>query len=285
MKGASVEVAVTTAPAMVDLVVGSLTALGFDGFWEDEGVLRCYIAESLWTPALEIDLQNTLRALFTDRPSPDISLSRLEQHNWNEEWEKSLHPIKVSDRFVISPSWSQYRPAPGETVITIDPKMSFGTGYHESTRIALRLMEHHVRRGDRVLDIGTGTGVLAIAAIALGAAEAVGVDIDEWSIENARENVVTNRAEHISILHGSIDAVPEHSFDLVLANIQRNVIVELLPHIGRRLVKEGAVIFSGLLSTDLPGVIQELRNNGFSSIGTAGENEWSGIVARLHGTE
>jgi ribosomal protein L11 methyltransferase len=279
MKGASIEVAIHTETPMVDLVVGTLSGLGFDGFWEDSGLLRCYVAASRWNPRLQEDVQRALRSLFGDRPLPRVSITTIDPRNWNGEWEKSIQPIRVSDRVVIRPSWHPYDAAPGEIVITIDPKMSFGTGYHESTRIIVRMMERHVRPNDHVLDCGTGTGILAIAAIALGAGSVVGVDTDEWSYDNAMENVLGNKAENITILHGSIEAVPDDSFDLILANIQRNVIVSLLPGITSHLRHGGVALFSGLLAADGQEVARELTDSGFTVLETAAENGWIGIAA------
>ena len=114
------------------------------------------------------------------------------EKNWNSAWEETIRPIRVSERIVVAPTWHPFNGGPGDIVLTIDPKMSFGTGYHESTRLLLGLMERHLRIGARVLDAGTGTGILAIAALKLGAASAIAFDIDEWSFVNAVDNTRLN---------------------------------------------------------------------------------------------
>jgi ribosomal protein L11 methyltransferase len=228
---------------------------------------------------VEADLERSLRQLFEPQDPPRMAISTLENRNWNEEWEQSIRPIKVSERVVIRPSWQDYHPSPGEMVITIDPKMSFGTGYHESTRLVIRMMERHLRPDDRVLDIGTGTGILAIAAVALGAASAVGVDTDEWAYTNARENVLGNGTANISIVQGSIESIGESVFTLILANIQRSIILDLLPEIGRRLASGGIALFSGLLASDGNDVANELTKNRFMILETIQENGWIGIAA------
>lgn len=280
MKSAMIEVSVFTDISQFDLLVGALSGLGFEGFWEDGGTLKCYIPVSQWNPDRKADFEHSVQQLFQRKPPPRITVSTLEEHNWNEEWEKSIQPIKVGNRVVIRPSWHDYIPTREEIVITIDPKMSFGTGYHESTRLVIRMMEEHLRRGDRVLDIGTGTGILAIAAVKLGADSAIGVDTDEWAYNNAMENVRTNGAGTVSIVLGSIDNIPQSSFSLILANIQRNAILALLPEISRRLAPEGVALFSGLLTSDERDVVTALEHSRFTVLETTRENGWIGIAAR-----
>jgi ribosomal protein L11 methyltransferase len=182
---------------------------------------------------------------------------------------------------VITPSWHPYEAAPGEQVLTIDPKMSFGTGYHESTRLILRLLEQNIRRGDSVLDMGTGTGVLAIAAVKLGAAQATGVDVDEWSYDNACENARLNHVEdRITILHGDISATPAGPFTLILANIQRTVLLDMLPVLVRRLRAGGRLLLAGLLREDREIMMEHLRSEGMTLSGELSENEWIAIAAR-----
>ena len=121
--------------------------------------------------------------------SYEYSLNEFEETNWNEEWEKNLKVIKVTGKIVIKPSFRDYSPSEGEIVITIDPKMSFGTGEHQTTKLMLSMCEKHIEKNIKVLDVGTGTGVLAIASVMLGADYALGIDNDEWCYENALENI------------------------------------------------------------------------------------------------
>ena len=217
------EVSITGEPGLLEHLIGLLSQLGFEGFWEDEGTLRGYISGHRWRPDLQEEIEKLL--LLVMRPGsmtrPGLTVRTIEDRNWNEEWERTIRPIRVSDRIVIRPTWQEYRAAPGEIVLIIDPKMSFGTGYHETTRLTLRLMETHLRPGATVLDVGTGTGILAVAAIRLGASHAVATDIDEWSAENARENALIDlnqrivRISHIHLnlpvigIHDHFDGVPD----------------------------------------------------------------------------
>ncbi len=278
-----IEVAIEAEEELRDRIVALLGQLGFEGFWEDGPVLRSYISESRWTSAMPEEVERTVNLITRSSRStrPAITTRRIQEQNWNEEWEKTIRPIHVSERTVITPSWHHYEPAPGELVLTIDPKMSFGTGYHESTRLILRLLEQHIRTGDSVLDMGTGTGVLAIAAVRLGAADAAGIDIDEWSYDNACENIRLNHVEdHITILHGDITATPAGPFTLILANIQRTVLLEMLPLLVRRLSAEGRLLLAGLLHDDRDIMMEQLRHQGLTLLDEVSENEWIAIAAR-----
>jgi len=278
-----IEVAIEAEEELRDRIVALLGQLGFEGFWEDGAVLRSYISESRWTPAMPDEVERTVSLITRSSRStrPAITTRRIQEQNWNEEWKKTIRPIHVSERTVITPSWHPYEPAPGELVLTIDPKMSFGTGYHESTRLILRLLEEHIRIGDSVLDMGTGTGVLAIAAVRLGAADATGIDVDEWSYENACENIRLNHVQdRITILHGDITATPAGPFTLILANIQRTVLLEMLPLLVRRLRAGGRLLLAGLLHDDREIMMEQLRHEGMTLLNELSENEWTAIAAR-----
>jgi ribosomal protein L11 methyltransferase len=199
----------------------------------------------------------------------------VEEKNWNEAWEATIRPIQVTERIVIAPTWHPHTARPGEIVLTIDPKMSFGTGYHETTRLMLRLMEKHLSPGDTVLDVGTGTGVLAIAALKLGAARAIGVDNDEWSFSNARENSSLNGVDHLfSARLGELEQVPERGFGLVVANIQKNVIEGMLPGLTGRAAPGGRLLFSGLLTSDREAILASFAAAGLTLLEEMTENEW-----------
>jgi ribosomal protein L11 methyltransferase len=278
-----IEVAIEAEEELRDRIVALLGQIGFEGFWEDGSLLRSYISESRWTPAMPDEVERTVNLITRSSRSarPAITTRRIQEQNWNEEWEKTIRPIHVSERTVITPSWHPYDAAPGELVLTIDPKMSFGTGYHESTRLILRLLEQHIRTGDTVLDMGTGTGVLAIAAVKLGAADATGVDIDEWSYDNACENIRLNHVEdRITILHGDITATPAGPFTLILANIQRTVLLEVLPVLVRRLRAGGRLLLAGLLRDDRDIMVEQLGREGMTLLNEVSENEWIAIAAR-----
>jgi ribosomal protein L11 methyltransferase len=277
-----IEVEIRADATLAENLAAILSQLGFEGFWEDEGALRCYISAARWTPGFLEEVQTTtaLVARSSSSPAPRIQVHTLENKNWNAEWEKTIQPIRVSDRIVISPSWHTVSPRPGDIVLTIDPKMSFGTGYHETTRLMLRLMESAVRPGTTMLDVGTGTGVLAIAGVKLGCASAVACDVDEWSYENARENAGVNGvADRVTVILGDISRTPRDPFGLVTANIQRNVIVPILDDLKARCANGGLLLLSGLLLRDEEEILSCLRKLGFAVSERLMENEWLALAA------
>jgi ribosomal protein L11 methyltransferase len=278
-----IEVSVLADEELSEKLAGIFAQLGFEGFWEDTPALRCYISSDRWSPALMRDVESiaSLVARSSISVTPKIFARTLQNQNWNEKWEKTIRPIQVSERIVIAPTWHEYKPLPGQIVLTIDPKMSFGTGYHESTRLVLKLLERHLSQGMRVLDVGTGTGVLALAALKLGASSAVAVDNDEWSYDNALENMRLNHVEgRLKIIHGEIASVPPSTFDLILANIQRSVIEGILDEMKELLAGNGLLLLSGLLVTDREAILRKLQESGFSVEEEMAENEWIAVAAR-----
>jgi ribosomal protein L11 methyltransferase len=274
-----IHIAVPPDEELRQILPAALSELGFDGFSEDERGIHCFIKKGDWYDSIEHilkDLSEQLNLPFIQL----LSISEIVNQNWNEKWEQSIKPIHVSDRIVITPSWHPIEDK-DKIVITIDPKMTFGTGYHESTRLMLRLMEQNVQPGSRVLDVGTGTGILAIVSIKLGAKHAVGIDLDEWTKMNGEENVERNAvSEHVEIRIGSLDVVNEPSFDLILANIIRNTILELMDGLIAKLSPTGMMLLSGLLVTDREPIEKALNQRNFHIIAVLQENEWIAIAAR-----
>ena len=277
MAGGYVEVAITAGPVLSENLTGILSQLGFEGFWESEGSLRGYISADRCTPFFLDEIRSVvaLVARSSAAPLPSIQVNSIAEQNWNAEWEKTITPIRITDRLVIAPSWHAVAAAPGEIVLTIDPKMSFGTGYHETTRLMLRMLETRIQPGMHVLDVGTGTGILAIAALRMGAEHATGCDVDPWSIENARENALVNQvAERCTILLGEVGVTPSGPYDLVLANIQLNIIALILGNLKERCAPGGTILLAGLLLQDEEEIRSLIAREGLTVAERISENEW-----------
>ncbi len=285
-----IELALTADPALFDECIGVLSLQGFDGFWEDGATLRCYIGSQQWSDGAEDHVAALLDPIARAHgvPPPTIVRSVIPEKDWNKEWEDSLTPIRATDRIVVTPSWHLARASaehPGKIILVIDPKMSFGTGYHETTRLTLLLLERHLRTGARMLDVGTGTGILAIASVKLGAASAVGVDTDGWAAANALENARANGVENqVRIVQGELASVPGTGFDVIAANIQRNVIEELLPGMIGLLNPHGMLLLSGLLAQDGVPVREAIERRGGVIREELAENEWLAFAAAFGGT-
>lgn len=244
------------------------------GFLEEENTWEAYFSCDAWDGGVADAFNASLHRLQLDIV---YDVERFEKQNWNKEWEDSITPVRVSDRIVITPSWHTVDTREGEILLVIDPKMSFGTGFHATTRLMLRLMEQAVHPGDTVLDVGTGTGVLAIAAVKLGAEAAEGMDIDEWSKENAEENCIRNGVlSHVRIHHGSLETVLG-PYDLILSNITRNDNIEMLPALAGMLRRGGRIVLSGFYTTDRSDMLSALRDNGFTMTAEMAEDEWHAI--------
>lgn len=261
-----------------EILPGVISDLGFEGFVEDDRGIHCYIKKELWVSTMDSAIRDMSEQLHLPL-FEIINITEIENQNWNAEWEKSVRPIFVTDSIVITPSWHPVDDN-GKMVITIDPKMTFGTGYHETTRLVLRAMEGLVTGTTRVLDVGTGTGILSIAAAKLGAEKAIGIDIDEWSLDNGIENTIRNKVEHIvEIRIGSLETVHENDFTLIVANIVRNTLLELLDGMIGKLAENGTLILSGLLEKDKSIIEEALVRRHLSIVSVLQENEWIALTA------
>lgn len=263
-------------PALLEDIQALLAFFEPLGFLEEEEYWTVTFGSGQWREH-GMEITSLLKERF-----PFLHFSRrvIPQENWNRQWEESIRPVRVSERILIAPSWNVPDAPPGGIVILIDPKMSFGTGYHPTTRLVLRLLEKHVQGGERMLDIGTGTGILAIAARKLGAAYALGVDNDEWSYDNAVENVGRNGATGIDIIFGSLE-VAQGTFALVVANITKNDIVAMLPEILVRGGPGAVFLFSGILAADRGEIEEEFALRGLRVLERLVEEEWIAFATAL----
>jgi ribosomal protein L11 methyltransferase len=197
---------------------------------------------------------------------------------WGERWRDFFQPVRVTDRILVGPPWAEMIPSPGGFAIRIEPKMAFGTGRHESTRLALRELERVVGAEDRVLDLGTGSAILAIAAAGLGA-RVLAVDIDPVALENARENLDLNGVtDRVEIRCGSLDQVGETGFAAIAANIQTSVLIPMLGGLRERLRPGGRLVLSGILEREEAEVRAALERAGWGPPEIRGEGEWIAIV-------
>ena len=274
------EVRISAPEDLWELLLPALGELGSCGFLEEEENLTAYFPLSGDTVSDAGFRAELLRILRTFSANASVTLNEISDRNWNAAWERSLAPVEIGRRLVIKPSWTGYDNRSGRQIVLIDPKMSFGTGYHESTRLILELLEHHIRPGASVIDVGTGTGVLAIAAVLLGAAAAKGIDIDEWSLANGRENILQNNvADRVTISDRPLPSFGDGAADLVMANILRATLLDMLPEFHRILRPGGVLLLSGLLQNERTVMLEALARHGFQLREELAEHEWIAIGA------
>ncbi len=273
------EFTITSQPFLPELLQGVLWELNISGIQEEENLIKVFCEEG--NSANEREISEQLQKLVGEKVIESFVVIEnvLENKNWNEEWEKSREVIIVSDRLVIKPSFKEYNPSPNQIVITIDPKMSFGTGEHQSTKLSLLLLEEYVEKDMRILDVGTGTAVLAIASVKLSASNVIAIDNDEWSYENSIENCEVNKVEEkVDVRLCEIKNVNERNFDLIVANIQRDILLQIKQEISERIRKKGVIILSGLLTQDKEEIQSEYEKLNFTLVESKTFGEWISLV-------
>ena len=213
-----------------------------------------------------------------------LTLTYAEEEDWANAWKQYFKPTKVGDRLVIVPSWEAYAPAPDELILKLDPGMAFGTGGHPTTRLCMQVLETTVKPGMKIADIGTGSGILSIAAARLGALQVLATDIDPLACRIARENVVVNELEGaIAVLDLAQFDSKAQECDLIVANILAATIIELAPSIAPRLKPGGIFIGSGIVTEYHAAVREALAEVGLELIETRSEDIWVCLVAKTHG--
>ncbi len=249
---------------IADILIATMSRIGYEGFqYTDTGFtayITCEQFEEERIQKLEI-----LQSLAVDYQI-DWNFSVLQDRDWNLEWEKNFTPIVVDNRILIRAGFHPTIPGIDYDII-IEPKMSFGTGHHPTTTLMLEtLLDFSGQmKGKRVLDMGCGTGILSILAAKLGASTVTGIDIDEWSYRNARENIENNQLQNIQIKIGNAGLLEkEKEFDFILANINRNILLTDMPFYERCLKDGGILIMSGFYTQDLPSIRQKAAELGMT---------------------
>ena len=280
MKKSYKEFLITAEPLNVEVLSSVLWELNIDGISEEINCIKVFtqdqsIDEDIIKNSLEELKKNNLIRNY------DVQENVIYEKNWNEEWEKSREVIHITDRIVIKPTFKDYKPKQSEIVITLDPKMSFGTGEHATTKICIKFLEKYVQPNFRALDVGSGTAILSIVAAKLGASKVIAFDIDEWSLSNGKENIKLNNVEDIvDVRLCELKDIAEKDFDLIVANIQRNVLLELASGINERLHSGGILILSGLLENDRQIITEKYSEHSLKEIDYMQIDEWIGIVFR-----
>ena len=310
------QVEIFTTPAGIDPLSAALEEIGISGFvvrnpedfeeflagkqgkWDlvDESLMQLREGQSSLTFYLPQgdDLQERLaqvdsalarlRALDKNKqwgPLDECVLTNVEEESWQDSWKQFWKPTHIGKALVVCPSWEEYTRAPGETVLRLDPGMAFGTGTHESTRLCMELAESVIKGGERVLDLGCGSGILAITALLLGANSALGIDIDQVAVSTCTENAALNGLEgRVSFLKGNLADGVSGLFEVVFANIIADVILELATDIPRLLAPGGVFIASGIISERAGETEAALESTGLRLVFKLEQGGWVAFMFR-----
>jgi ribosomal protein L11 methyltransferase len=260
-------------------------------------IVKTYLPPDETAAGLRQKIEEGLWHLGRLYPLGEPTIRELAESDWAEAWKAHYHVLRAGRRLVIVPAWETYEPAPGEVVIRLEPGMAFGTGLHPTTRLCLEAIEAHLRPGGTVVDVGTGSGVLAIAAALLGARSVLALDADVVAVRVARENVELNSvAGSVTVRHGSLpggEQVPLHfapdgslellaegQFDLVVINILAPVITGMAPALAACLAPGGTLIAAGLIETQESAVVEALQAQALHVVERSQEKDWVCLVAR-----
>ncbi|MBU2903970.1 50S ribosomal protein L11 methyltransferase [Arenibacter algicola] len=254
-----------------DILIAELGEVQFESFVETEDGVQAYIKKEDWYPNILDDLQILSNPLF----SIDYDYSEIEQENWNATWESNFNPIQVGDQCVVRAPFHD-KPKVDYDII-IEPKMSFGTGHHETTHMMLQHILDHDFNGKSVLDMGSGTGVLAILAAMKGAKDIDAIDIDNWCYLNAKENVERNNCSHINVYEGTADLLVDQKYDIIIANINRNILLEDIPSYVKCLNKGGMLFLSGFYKEDIPQISERCAEVGLKFEKNLEKNNWVAV--------
>lgn len=261
---------IVTEDYQQDLLINALGNIGFDTFEEVEFGFKAYIPTDDFDKTILDEVLDNYRDMFTF--SYDITL--IPQKNWNEVWESNFEPIIIKDKIYVRATFH----APGPEFayeIVIDPKMAFGTGHHQTTSMMLEMLLENDMTGKKVLDMGCGTGILAIMASKSGASEVTAIDYDPVCFESTIENSQLNKIFNVQTLNGSKEAIPNEQFDVILANINRNILLDQLKRYSEVLKPDGELYMSGFYETpDLDMIMDEARKYGIKYIIHKINNGW-----------
>jgi len=271
---AFVQVNIKVAPGFVEIFIAELGELSFDTFEEDESGVNAYIEQVFFS---EEKIKSLIQK-YADATSASYSIQTIEKENWNEAWEKNYDAIEVGDKCRVRAIFHPPDPA-FRYEIVINPKMSFGTGHHATTWQMLQLEMEGDMQHKHVLDVGTGTGVLAIMAVKLGAASIEATDIDDWCIENSLENFGLNNIEapvHLGDIFTT--TLLRNSFDIILANINKNVLLKEMPEYSKLLVPGGQLFLSGFYEQDAEDIQNHAARYNLSLTKSVSKERWAAMV-------
>ncbi|MFK5973440.1 MAG: 50S ribosomal protein L11 methyltransferase [Flavobacteriaceae bacterium] len=256
-----------------DILIAELGEVGFESFVENEEGVLAYIQKQDWDNAILNEIQILNNPRFEIEITYD--LKEIEQENWNITWERNFNQIQIGDQCVVRAPFHK-KPAVDFDIV-IEPKMSFGTGHHETTFMMLQFILETDFQEKSVLDMGSGTGVLAILAAMKGAGSVDAIDIDNWCYLNASENVERNNCKDIRVYEGDSSLLKGRSYDIILANINRNILLKDIPEYAKSLNKQGVLFLSGFYAEDISMITEKCKEEGLKFEKNNENNNWVAV--------
>lgn len=259
-----------------EILTAELLEKGFDSFQEDENELVAYLPDVLFHDSLLTEI-----IFLQAHPEIRVKIEKLEEQNWNAEWEKNYPPVTIAGKCHVRAPF--HPPMPGiQYEIVIEPKMAFGTAHHETTQIMVEWLMNMDVMGKDVLDMGCGTGILAILANKMGAGSVTGIDNDEWAWQNARENFRNNSIPESFAQMGDAGLIGTERYDIILANINRNILIKDMLNYARGLRSGGELLISGFYQSDTEDLKTTASQPGLEFSGMKSKNEWAIMLFRKH---
>lgn len=259
-------------------------------FIEVENAVSAYFPENFLSKKRNLMIEEKLEEVFSEREDViyTFDVYSYEEEDYQNAWKNYLYPEKISERFVVKPTWREYTPEENELVIELDPGRAFGTGSHSTTSLCVKIMEQEITESNNkelsLLDVGTGSGILMIAGAKLGVKDVVGVDIDELAVEVAQENLILNgiSKDEFKVLKGDlISVIQDKKFDIVVANILADVLLILLKDIFKVVKPNGKIVLSGIVDEKLPEIVKEVEALGYTILEVKEDKEWRALLIQL----
>jgi len=264
---------------------GEIYGLNPADFPESGVRVKAYVSLETWDEAMHGQIEQEIRGLTElglDPGVATVSVRIADEEEWANEWKKYYHPVRVTDRLTIKPTWEEYAPTADEIVIELDPGMAFGTGTHPTTNLCLRTLEKVIKPGDTIVDVGCGTAILSIACAKMGAESVLALDLDPVAVEVARENVELNNAsDKVTVRANDLLKGVDSKYDVVVANILAEIILLMVGQARDVIKPDGTFITSGIIKEKADLVRAELTANGFQIVDTITEEDWVALVAKL----
>ncbi|MCK5441760.1 MAG: 50S ribosomal protein L11 methyltransferase [Maribacter sp.] len=262
---------ITPSQPASDILIAELGEAGFESFVEVDSGISAYIQKEDW----RVDILDGIQIFGNSMFKIDFDFKEIEQENWNATWEQNFNPITIGDKCEVRAPFHNGPNAKYD--IVIEPKMSFGTGHHETTHMMLQFILENDFEGKTVLDMGSGTGVLAILASMKGAAHTDAIDIDNWCYQNAKENVERNNRTNITVFEGDSRLLTDQKYDVILANINRNILLVDIPKYANHLTEKGTLFLSGFYNDDIPAITDQCNKTGLQLEKNLEKNNWVAV--------